>query len=164
MDEILNTNTENVSTDTDYIAAINELKANTVSKSDYDKVRSENKKLLDSLVNGNPYEVQIPTTNIDYNKECHELVFGEERKTNLDYVKKALEIREAALKEGINYNMPFGPKAEYGENDVEQTEYIAEKLQELVDRSENNPEAFNFLLSQVLVDNLPVKNNGRRTR
>ena len=38
----------------DYIKAIEELKANSVPKSDYDQLRADNKKLLDTLVNRQP--------------------------------------------------------------------------------------------------------------
>ena len=36
----------------DYIAAIKQLKDNTVSKDDYNKLAAKNKELLDTLVNG----------------------------------------------------------------------------------------------------------------
>ena len=36
----------------DYIAAINELKQNSVDRNKYDELRAENKKLLQAVVNG----------------------------------------------------------------------------------------------------------------
>ena len=36
----------------DYLAAINELKQNSVDRSKYEELKAENKKLLDSIVNG----------------------------------------------------------------------------------------------------------------
>ena len=42
----------------DYIQAIEELKANSVPKSDYDQLRADNKKLLDTLVNRQPVQEQ----------------------------------------------------------------------------------------------------------
>ena len=36
----------------DYLAAIKELKQNSVDRSEYDKLRAENKKLIDAVVNG----------------------------------------------------------------------------------------------------------------
>ena len=38
----------------DYLAAIQELKQNSVDRSEYDKLRAENKKLIDAVVNGQP--------------------------------------------------------------------------------------------------------------
>ena len=39
-------------TQVDYIEAIKNLKQNTVDRSKYDELKAENKKLLDSIVNG----------------------------------------------------------------------------------------------------------------
>lgn len=36
----------------DYIAAINEMKQNSVSRQQYEKLKQENKELLDTLING----------------------------------------------------------------------------------------------------------------
>ena len=43
---------ENVNDSINYIEAIKEMKQNSVSKQAYDKLREENKQLLDSLING----------------------------------------------------------------------------------------------------------------
>ena len=48
---IIETGTDAVD-NTDYIAAIKELKQNSVDRSKYEALRAENKKLLDSIVNG----------------------------------------------------------------------------------------------------------------
>ena len=45
-------------TSTDYIQAINDLKAKSVDRSKYDELRAENKKLLESIVNGR--EIEMP--------------------------------------------------------------------------------------------------------
>ena len=147
----------------DYLTTIQEMQKNSVRKDEYDKLHNENKRLLEMVVNGETIE-QNNLPSIDYNAEGHKLIFGETKHTNLDYVKKALEVRDAALKDNVNINMPFGPKAQYTENDIEQTEYIARKLQEAVDKADGDPSTFNFLLDQMLVDNLPAKARGRVTR
>ena len=58
------TNVINQESDTapDYISAIQELKANSVTRESYDKLKSENKQLLDALVNGKEmfYKTAIP--------------------------------------------------------------------------------------------------------
>ena len=51
---------EMLDTNTDYVAAIQELQNNTVSKDQYQKLRSENKRLLDALVSGQ--QVDLPKT------------------------------------------------------------------------------------------------------
>ena len=56
--ELLNSESgeENVNDSIDYIEAIKEMKQNSVSKKAYDKLREENKQLLDSLINGKEIE------------------------------------------------------------------------------------------------------------
>ena len=44
----------------DYLAAIQELKQNSVDRSKYDELRAENKKLLQSIVNGQQVEIEAP--------------------------------------------------------------------------------------------------------
>lgn len=145
----------------DYLKTIQELKNTTVSREAYDKMRDENKKLLETIINGGQMEAPVENTNIDYRAECSKLL-TEGKHTNLDYVKKALEIRNAGLKEGVDMAMPFGPKAQYSENDAEIADFVANKLQELVDRADGNPSAFNFLLDQAMVDNMPARGTGSR--
>lgn len=43
---------ENVNDSNDYIEAIKEMKQNSVSKEAYEKLKKENKQLLDSIING----------------------------------------------------------------------------------------------------------------
>ena len=46
----------------DYLAAINELKQNSVDRSEYDKLKAENKKLINAVVNGQQIESNQGTT------------------------------------------------------------------------------------------------------
>ena len=81
----------------DYLAAINELKQNSVNREDYNKLKAENKKLLDSIVNGVPVEVQSPQR-----KSIEELraAYLKEDQTNLEYISNTLKLREALIAEG----------------------------------------------------------------
>ena len=64
---------------TDYIAAIKELKQNSVDRSKYDALKAENKKLLDSIVNGT--EIAQPTVEDKPDiKELRKAVFETGRK------------------------------------------------------------------------------------
>ena len=48
VDNQVGTDADNI----DYISAISEMKKNSVTRESYDKLKSENKQLLDALVNG----------------------------------------------------------------------------------------------------------------
>lgn len=104
------TTTNNPDTYADYIAAIEDLKANTVAKVDYDRLQQEKKGLLESLVRGGrvdtPQEAPKP---VDTNKLRKELYGPECNLSNLKYWEKTLELRDAVIKEtGKDPFLPFG--------------------------------------------------------
>ena len=87
----------------DYIAAIKELKQNSVDRSEYDRLRAENKKLIDAVVNGQPGQEEPVFTK--HSKEQiddlrNELFNSPRELTNLEYVTKAMELREALIENG----------------------------------------------------------------
>ena len=61
-------NEEQVDSDVDYLAAIKELKANSVDRAKYDKLKEENKKLLDTVINGGEYSGSQEDSNVDLNQ------------------------------------------------------------------------------------------------
>lgn len=83
---------------TDYIAAIKELKQNSVPKSEADALKAENKKLLDALVNGEEIEANSGEqlgSRLDYYKAYKENKFS----TDLEYWTNFLNLRKATIKE-----------------------------------------------------------------
>lgn len=88
----------------DYISAINELKKNTVPKSEYAKLKEENKRLLDNVINGTelPEEMKSrqeePKADIAALRE--ELYGGKKELSNLEYMEKTLELRDALMANG----------------------------------------------------------------
>lgn len=56
-----NEQNENINENQQYIDAIRDLKANSVSKDRYDKLMEENKNLLNSLVNGEVVATAAPS-------------------------------------------------------------------------------------------------------
>lgn len=133
---------ETVVDNTDYIDAIKELKQNSVEKAKYDALRLENKKLLESLVNGQVVEqeqVKQPA-NLD---ELRKKVFDNEGQTNLDYITNVLNLRNELLAQG--YEDPFvpqGTKINATAADYEKANRVATVLQEMVDESEGDPNVF----------------------
>ena len=96
-------------TEFDPVQAINELKQNSVSKEQYQKVVEEKNKYLKALIDGNQVAEAQPKepVNID---ELRNSLFGEEL-NNLDYAKKALELRDAIIeKEGKDIFVGRGSK------------------------------------------------------
>ena len=144
LDEENKTNeTGEVVDNTDYIAAINKLKENSVDRSKYESLKAENKKLLDAIVNGQsvevPQEKQKKTI-----EELRETLFSGKEVTNLEYVTNALELRKQLIENGKPD--PFVPVSKQDTTPeyvkIATAENVANGLQELVDYADGDPEVF----------------------
>ena len=136
---------------TDYIAAINELKQNSVDRSKYDALKAENKKLLDSIVNGT--EIAQPT--VEEKKSTEELraAYLKEDQSNLEYITNTLKLREAIMAEGKpDPFLPIGEQIMPTDEDVKTAEKVAQVLQECVDYAEGDSAVFTNELQRRLVD------------
>lgn len=134
----------------DYLAAINELKQNSVNREDYNKLKAENKKLLDSIVNGVPVEVQSPQR-----KSIEELraAYLKEDQTNLEYISNTLKLREALISEGKpDPFLPIGEQILPTDEDIAAANKVAAVLQECVDYAEGDSAVFTNELQRRLVD------------
>lgn len=134
----------------DYLAAINELKQNSVNREDYNKLKAENKKLLDSIVNGVPVEVQSPQR-----KSIEELraAYLKEDQTNIEYISNTLKLREALIAEGKpDPFLPIGEQILPTDEDIAAANKVASVLQECVDYAEGDSAVFTNELQRRLVD------------
>lgn len=143
--ELLNEQTADTTTTTtaeDYIEAIKNLKQTTVDKTAYDALRSENKKLLESLVNGEEIQPQnkVLTESID---ELRHEILTNDHLTNLEYWDKVLKLRSALLKRGDEDPfVPQGQKVNATSADYATAEKVATIMQEMVDNAEGDPNVF----------------------
>ena len=125
----------------DYLAAIQELKQNSVDRSEYDKLKAENKKLINAVVNGQTIEGNEGPTNRPVD-EIREELFNHEH-SNLDYVKLALELREAIISEGKpDPFLPIGSQIAPTTDDVEKAEKVAQTYKECIDYADGDSKLF----------------------
>lgn len=135
---------------TDYIEAIQTLKQNSVDRSKYDELKAENKKLLDSIVNGT--EVAQP---VEEKKSVEELRanYLKEDQSNLEYITNALALREALMAEGKpDPFLPIGEQILPTDEDVATANKVAQVLKECVDYAEGDSNVFTNELQRRLVD------------
>lgn len=132
-----------IDTNQDYISALNEIKQNTVSKEAYEKVREDNKRLLDTIVNGQQVNEPI-IEKVDVDALRKDLLNGKEL-TNLEFVDKSLKLRKALLDRGEQdiFAPPIGHKISPKPEDFETAERVASVLQECVDKADGDPNVFN---------------------
>ena len=128
----------------DYIDAINDLKKNSVNRSDYEKLKAENKKLIEAVVNGQGIEEDHSQSRTleEIKKEL-----DTKQLTNLDFWKDQLEYRNLALKKGMpDPFLNWGIKTSPTESDRECADRVARVVQECIDYADGNPEVFNSKL------------------
>ncbi|MBO7209715.1 MAG: hypothetical protein J6V44_01720 [Methanobrevibacter sp.] len=139
--------------------ALKELKENSVSKEDYEKLQNENKELIAQVINGDGGSGNgQPTPEKADIKSLREELYGPKGAdlSNLDFWKKTLELREAVIEqEGYDPFLPHGAKIKPNEQDVERANAVAKTVQECIDKSEGSSEVFTALLQQETANDSP---------
>lgn len=156
-EELTNVSSEEMlDTDADYVAAINELKQNTVSKTEYTKLRAENKKLLDALVSGR--EIDLPKEEpIDVNELRKKLFNKDANLSNLEYVDTALKLRSALIEQGERDPfLPVGDRVSETAEMYDIAQRVADGLQECVDFADGDSGIFTAQLQRITKDT-PIK-------
>lgn len=146
---------EEVNDSVDYIEAIKEIKQNSVDREVYNKLREENKRLLNSLVNGESIDVKKEEpVDID---ELRDKLFNKES-TNLEYISNALKLREELMKQGKpDPFLPAGKNIIPTEEDIKTADRVAKVLQECVDYADGDSNVFTNELQRVTVDSVLPK-------
>ena len=160
MEELQNVTGVQVEDNTpDYLAAIQELKQNSVDRTKYDELRAENKRLINSIVNGQDAGVEVTKEKKDINKLRQELFHPTEDLSNLDFAKKTLELREALIENGEgDFFLPIGTHISPTAQDIESAERVAEVLQQCIDYADGDSSLFTSELDRRTVDvNLPIR-------
>ena len=146
----------------DYLAAIKELKENSVNRSEYEKLRAENKKLIDTVVNGLPgQEEQVV---VKHSKEQiddlrNDLFNSPRELNNLEFITKTMELREALMENGEpDPFLPVGKQISPTRDDLEGAEKVAQVYKECIDYAEGDSEVFtNELMRRTRDVKLPRK-------
>lgn len=126
----------------DYLAAIKELKQNSVDRSEYDKLKAENKRLINEVVNGQVVDSQEQGPQYRDIGEIRDELFNHEH-NNLDYVKLALELRNTLIAKGEQDPfLPAGKQISPTREDMEKAEMVAQVYQECVDYAEGDSALF----------------------
>ena len=146
----------------DYIKAIKDLKQNSVDRSEYEKLRAENKKLIDTVVNGLPgQEEQVV---VKHSKEQiddlrNDLFNSPRELTNLEFITKTMELREALMENGEpDPFLPVGKQISPTRDDIEGAEKVAQVYKECIEYAEGDSEVFtNELMRRTRDVKLPRK-------
>lgn len=130
----------------DYLAAIKELKQNSVDRSEYDKLKAENKKLIDAVVNGQPGQEEQQTvihTKEEIDQLRNELFNSDKDLSNLEYASKALELRTALMENGMpDPFLPVGNQIAPTRDDIDAANRVAQVYEECIEYAQGDSEAF----------------------
>lgn len=153
-DETLTNVSGEVVDNTDYIAAIKELKENSVDRAKYEALRADNKRLLEAVINGSPVENTVKPQ-VDIQALRNEL-FNTENQTNLQYVENALKLRTALIESGEQDPfLPHGSKIVPTDEDIATANRVASILQECVDYADGDSAIFTSEVQRRTVDTAP---------
>lgn len=148
---------DNVNDSIDYIEAIKEMKQNSVDRSTYNKLREENQRLLDALVQGK--EIELPKNEpVDIDQLRKDLFSNKDKHlSNLDYVSNALKLRDALLEKGERDPfLPYGDKVTLTADHYEKAENVAQVLKECVEFADGDSGIFTAELQRRTKDSMPA--------
>ena len=151
---------ENVNDSIDYIEAIKEMKQNSVSKEAYEKLKQENKQLLDSIINGTELSQQNIKVEepVDIKQLRNNLFNQDGDLSNLEYISSALKLRDELIKKGEKDPfLPVGEKIIPTDEDVQTANRVAAILQDCVDYAEGDSAIFTTELQRVMIDSSPMR-------
>lgn len=146
----------------DYIAQIEELRANSVSRADYDKLKAEHNRAMNALINGGQMD-DPKAEKVDKDALRKELYSQDNGLSNLEYWQKTLTLRQAIIDDGgKDPFLPYGQKIAPTAEDVECANRVAKVVQECIDYAEGDSRIFTNELDRRTTDMAPMA--GRRRR
>lgn len=155
-----------IQTAEEYAAAIKNLKESTVSKDEYEKLKADKAVLVKALAGEGPVPAEIAQQQAqqadvkDLRKKF--LNAGEENLTNAEYIKTALQLRQAIIDEGgLDPFLPSGAKANPTPTDIAGANKAAEAFQSWLDAATDesgkvDEELFNAFMKKGIAEDNPV--------
>lgn len=166
-----NQNTNEIETnEKDYLAEIENLKANTVNRAQYNKILEDNKRLIQTVARNDERaraeeEAAKKVEKIDVT-ECRRKLFQDGGSlSNLEYIENALKLRKGIMEDsGIDPFLPIGNRISPTKEDVETANRVAEAFQSCIDYADGDSQLFTQELQRITKD-IPMSsmiNNKRR--
>lgn len=140
----------------DPLDQLNEIKKNTVSKEEYERILNERNAYFKAYANGDSPDESTTPKKIDVDQLRKDLFVQPDQLSNLDYAKKSLELRQAILDEtGKDIFVGSTDRLVPDQYDYDQAQRSAELLQYCIEQSNNDVTIFNAQLNSHLQD-IPI--------
>ena len=141
---------EGTDNDLDLLEEIKSLKANTVSKEEYQKQVEKNRALMKQIINGGGREEKTDEP-VDINALRKEIFENPEGLSDREFWKKTLMLRKERLeREGVDIFLPKGRKTRYTRDDLESAQNVADTIGQILEDTEDNPNLFKTLLNDAI--------------
>lgn len=128
----------------DYIRNLTALKENTVSKEEYNKVLSENKRLANALTTG--YSMAVPDNKepVDIDALRKDLFGAKQKKqSDLEFFTKAEKLSDAIIDAGgIDPYLPYSKDYIPTGDDIDRANRVHSVIKECIEKAEGDPQAF----------------------
>ena len=127
-------------------------RAESVSKEDYVELQGKYNAMVETVINGSTASEEANEPKADINQLRREFLSNEPM-SNLEYCKKALELREAVIADGgLDPFLPKGYKINPTQEDYECAERVAKVLKETIEQADGNSEYFTAMLNAKMAD------------
>lgn len=140
---------DNVMTAEDYITALGDLKANSIEKSEYERILAENAKLTNALASGFRQEVEVNEPEVDI-PELRKKLLTNKYKNDMEYFKDMKTLRDAIVeKEGVD---PFvNQAAENVSAEISNAEQVAQLIDFALEEADGDPVKFSAVFNSKLI-------------
>lgn len=156
--EVSNSESGKVVEDVDYIAALKKLKDNSVPRTEYEALKADRQRLINTFVNeqkvSEPTPAEAQTKKVYTDEEVANLRKSLTKDcTNLEGWSNALELRKAVMSKGEpDPFLPIGQKIAPTDEDVKCAQKVADIVEECIAYAEGDTEAFTNELMRRTVD------------
>lgn len=136
----------------DYIEALKKMRENSVTKEEFDQVKSENKRLIEAIVSGTSGQIE-ESEPVDIQKLRNEMFCEDSDLSNLEYIEKALKLRQAILdKTGQDIFLPVGNTSTASIEDRNAAQEVAQVFEECIEFAKGDSGVFTAELMRRTVD------------
>lgn len=157
MNNSVSSEIEQVSETVDPLETLKQLQQNSVPKAEYERVVAERNKIFSAYARGERMQEEAPKPQVDINQLRHDLYSGEKDLSNLEYIDKTLQLRQALIDRGEpDPFIPVGHKYNPTAEDIATAKRVAEGFQHCVDYAEGDSEVFTNELQRITVDVAPT--------
>ena len=144
----------------DYLAKLTEIRETMIDRAEYDRIKADNKKLINALANGETV-AGAPASAADNAERINDLrkkLFNKDAQmSNLEYAETALQLRDLIIDNGgADIFLPRGHEVLATNADVEAASRVADVLRYCVEYADGNSDIFTDELQRRMIDSKPL--------